>query len=354
VPKGGIDPEQPFGERFLEIPLVVRWFQRAAFASGLVLSLFITSSAYLSGSSEAGTKSVGWQPLQVSGGPGPIVGAGMVYDKNLKEVILWGGGNQTVLGNTWSYTTSGWTRLAAGPVRIRAAVAYDRRIGKVIAFGGIAAAGAPLGDTWSFDGSAWQQISTVGPPAREGAVMAYYPPLKELVLFGGSPDTTPQDFGDTWTWTAAAGWQRLTPSTSPTARFGSAMAYDRKTHSLVLFGGEDAQGVENDTWEFNGATWTQVTSSALRPPSRVQQALTYDPLLGGIVMWGGVGAGGDLADTWLFADGEWTQLIVSGPTASQGQEAMMTYDPAIKAALLVGGGGSSGIQPSAEWLLSRE
>jgi hypothetical protein len=70
-------------------------------------------------------------------------------------------------------------------------------------------------------------------------------------------------------------------------------------------------------------------------------------------MWGGVGAAGDLADTWLFADGQWSQLMVSGPTAAQGQEAMMTYDPMIKAALLVGGGGSSGIQPSAEWLLSR-
>jgi hypothetical protein len=130
------------------------------------------------------------------------------------------------------------------------------------------------------------------------------------------------------------------------------MAYDRRTHSLLLFGGGDANGAENDTWQFNGATWTQLTSSAVTPPIRVQEALTYDPSLGGVVMWGGVGVG-DLADTWLFADGQWSQLMVSGPTASQGQEAMMTYDPMIKAALLVGGGGSSGIQPFPEWLLER-
>jgi hypothetical protein len=277
----------------------------------------------------------------------------MVYDKKLKEIILCGGGSATVSGATWSYTASGWTRLVDGPARIRAGVAYDSRIGKLIAFGGIGPSGPPLGDTWSFDGSTWQRISISGPPAREGAVMAYFPPRKELVLFGGNPDTTPQDYGDTWTWTASEGWQPLTPPTSPSARFGSAMAYDRKTRTLLLFGGEDVNGVENDTWQFNGATWTQLTSSAVTPPSRVQEAMTYDPSLGGVVTWGGIGVTGDLADTWLFADGQWSQLMVSGPTAAQGQEAMMTYDPIIKAALLVGGGGSGGIQPSAEWLLSR-
>jgi hypothetical protein len=318
----------------------------------VAVSLIIAPTVFLSAKSGAAIKA-GWQSLQVSGGPGSIVGAGMVYDKELKEVVLWGGGRQnTVVGDTWSFTASGWTHLAAGPARIRAATAIDSRIGKLIAFGG-AGTGGPFGDTWSFDGSAWQQVSATGPPAREGAVMAYYPPLRELVLFGGSPDTTPQSFGDTWTWSAHAGWQRLAPSTSPSARFGSAMAYDRKTHCLVLFGGEDDTGVTSDTWQFNGATWTQITSSAISPPSRVQQALTYDPSLGGVVMWGGVGVSGDLADTWLFADGQWSQFMVSGPTASQGQEAMMAYDPAIKAALLVGGGGSSGVQPSAEWLLSR-
>jgi hypothetical protein len=322
--------------------------------AGLVVSLLMAVGAYQSSSSEAARKSVSWQPLQVSGGPGSVVGAGMVYDKKLREIILWGGGAQTVFGTTWSYTASGWIRLVDGPARIRAGVAYDPRIGKLIAFGGLSeSAPAPLGDTWSFDGSAWQQISTGGPPAREGAVMAYFPPRKEVVLFGGSADTsTPGYFSDTWTWNPSAGWQRLLSPTSPSARFGSAMAYDRKTRSLLLFGGEDGNGVENDTWQFNGATWTRVTSSAVTPPNRVQQALTYDPSLGGVVMWGGVGVSGDLADTWLFADGQWAQLAVSGPTASQGQEAMLAYDPMIKAALLVGGGGSSGVQPSTEWLLS--
>lgn len=318
-----------------------------------MVSLFVVSAAYRSSSSEAATKSVAWQPLQISGGPGSVVGAGMVYDKKLKDVILWGGGNTATLGATWAYTGSSWTRLIDGPVRIRAGFAYDPRIGKLIAFGGVGSTEPPLGDTWSFDGSTWQQISTTGPPAREGAVMAYFPPRREIVLFGGSADTNiPQYFSDTWTWNPSAGWQQLTPPSSPNARFGSAMTYDRKTHSLLLFGGE-GNGVQNDTWEFNGATWTEITTSAVTPPSRVQEALTYDPSLGGVVMWGGVGAAGDLADTWIFADGQWSQLMVSGPTAAQGQEAMMTYDPMIKAALLVGGGGSSGIQPSAEWLLSR-
>jgi hypothetical protein len=328
----------------------MRSFRRAASATGLAVLLVLVSAAYRSSSSGAATKSVAWQPLQVVGGPGPIAGAGMVYDKKLKEMILWGGGT----ASTWSYTASGWTPLVDGPVRIRAGVAYDPRVGKLIAFGGVGSTGLPFGDTWSFDGSTWQEISASGPPAREGAVMAYFPPGKELVLFGGSADSNnPQYFSDTWTWTATAGWRQMTPPTSPSARFGSAMSYDRKTRSLVLFGGEGANGGENDTWQFNGATWTQVTTSAVSPASRVQEALTYDPQVGGIVMWGGVGDAGDLADTWLFAQGQWSQLNVSGPTASQSQEAVMTYDPMIKAALLVGGGGSSGTQPSTEWLLSR-
>ena len=154
------------------------------------VSLLIVSAAYRSSSSEAATKSVAWQPLQVAGGPGSVVGAGMVYDRKLKEMIFWGGGNTTTLGATWSYTASGWTRLVDGAVRIRAGVAYDSRVGKLIAFGGISSTGPPLGDTWSFDGATWQEISTSGPPARESAVMAYFPRRKELVLFGGGADTS--------------------------------------------------------------------------------------------------------------------------------------------------------------------
>ena len=50
-----------------------------------------------------------------------------------------------------------------------AAMAYDPAAGDVVMFGGISAAGRPLGDTWLWEGSGWVAASpaTTHPPGTE-------------------------------------------------------------------------------------------------------------------------------------------------------------------------------------------
>jgi hypothetical protein len=181
--------------------------------------------------------------------------------------------------------------------------------------------------------------------------MAYDPKLHEIVLFGGDTNQL-VPLGDTWTWKPAAGWAKLTPPQAPAARFGSSMSFDQRLGTLVLFGGETANGIQNDTWTFDGSTWQQL-ATATSPPPRVQQAMTYDNHLHAVVLWGGVGVSSDFADTWLFTGSQWTQLAgtATGPGAGQGQEAAMAYDPAIRTAILVGGGGITGSISGEEWAL---
>jgi hypothetical protein len=55
-----------------------------------------------------------------------------------------------------------------------------------------------LGDSWTWNGSAWSTLSLAAKPTRrDSAVMAYYPPAGNTVLFGGyGPNDV--NFGDTW------------------------------------------------------------------------------------------------------------------------------------------------------------
>ncbi len=97
---------------------------------------------------------------------------------------------------------------------------------------------------------------------------------------------------------AQINWTKLSPATSPTARFGATMAYDPATGDMVLFGGYNA-GYLADTWTWNGTTWTKL-SPATSPTARYGAAMAYDPATGNMVLFGGAGKSGYLADTWTW------------------------------------------------------
>ena len=93
---------------------------------------------------------------------------------------------------------------------------------------------------------------------------------------------------DTWIWNGDD-WSQATTSVTPPARYGASMAYDPATGNAVLFGGEDAQGhFLSDTWLFNthfsckgcpaSVTWTEVTtpSGGATPFGRSDASMTYD------------------------------------------------------------------------------
>jgi hypothetical protein len=98
--------------------------------------------------------------------------------------------------------------------------------------------------------------------------------------------------GDTWSWNGTT-WTRLTPATSPPARYAAAMTYDAHTRSVVLYGGASSQistgsssNFLDDTWTWDGSTWTQRNRLA-HPPALVGGGMVYDAAARNAVLAGG-------------------------------------------------------------------
>jgi hypothetical protein len=124
---------------------------------------------------------------------------------------------------------------AAAPVapslRIWHAMAYDAAHAQVVLFGGYD--NGVLGDTWTWDGTDWTQRTPAhSPPAGYAHAMAYDAAHAQVVLFGGYGGSG----NDTWTWDGTD-WTQRTPAHSPSPREGHAMAYDAAHAQVVLFGG---------------------------------------------------------------------------------------------------------------------
>jgi hypothetical protein len=122
-------------------------------------------------------------------------------------------------------------------------------------------------------------MSGPAPEARQRAAAAFDITRGELVLFGGSAESTPGlDLGDTWALTPAR-WRQLRPAASPSPRFGAVMAGDPARRTVVLYGGQRrgpaSQGLD-DTWTWNGVTWTRQDPAASPPPGALPRGLEFD------------------------------------------------------------------------------
>lgn len=244
-----------------------------------------------------------WVQITTAHSPTPRSGAAMAFD-SAGHLILFGGINIEgggFLGDTWSWNGSDWTQLSpttSPPARSYATMAFDQATGQLILFGGFNSAHKPslFQDTWRWNGTTWVQLSpTTSPPARQGAAMAYDPATGQLILFGGRSSGA---LNDTWNWTGS-NWVLLTPTTSPSPRVGPSMAYDSSTGQLILFGGNSKAGLLNDTWNWTGNTWTQLSPNT-SPPARNFASMAYDPNSGHLILFGGASARGEFGDTWAW------------------------------------------------------
>src|ERR1700730_14171010 len=164
-------------------------------------------------------------------------------------------GAPTTLPAAATQTAPGvWPSVAAPPgppARLHAAMAYDPGTATTVLFGG-RAGGELLGDTWTFNGSAWTRRTPLPtPPALDAASAAFDEATHQLVLFGGQGAAGPA--AGTWAWDGVT-WIPLAPAASPPARYGAGLVYNGATHTLVLFGGLTAPaGALGDTWSWDGA-----------------------------------------------------------------------------------------------------
>ena len=243
-----------------------------------------------------------WSKLAQSG-PSARSAHRMVYDAARNEIVLFGGNDGSYRNDMWRWSGSGWQEIPASgswpSVRAHHGLAYDESRQVVVLFGGWDG-GSYLGDTWEWDGSSWTKVSQSGPSAREGHAMAFHP-SNGIVLFGGgagSPDN------ETWAWNGTI-WTKLTGAGNQPLpqRYWNAMAYAASLQRIVLFGGGDANTNMNDTWSWDGARWCVICAndSGQDPTPRFNHTMAFDPARGKTILFGGdITQPNCLADTWEF------------------------------------------------------
>ncbi|HJL43462.1 MAG TPA: kelch repeat-containing protein [Myxococcales bacterium LLY-WYZ-16_1] len=244
----------------------------------------------------------GFRWTTVPGGPGPLAGQSMAFDRARDEGVLYGGASSgPTLAGTWLWSGSWRVTPAFEPgFRSGHAMVWDPSRNRVVLAGGDDPATA--GSVWEWDGTSWTQISPSTPVLRRKPALAHHRGTSTTLLFGGADlDQNDAATGDTWAWTGTD-WTLLDAGgpAGPAPREAAQIASSPRRDRVVLFGGDDPSGsvAANDLWEWDGTTWTEVTP-AQGPLGVEGGALTYDPGRDVFVLFGGANRTFDPSDeTW--------------------------------------------------------
>ncbi len=244
-----------------------------------------------------------------------------------------------------------WRKFGGEAPRPRAAGAatFDPGRQRAVFFGGSDGLFGEVGgdqrsDTWEWDGTWWQPILTdAAPTARRGTALAYDPASAHVVLFGGD---TGIPRADTWRFDGRT-WTEVVVATAPPARRDHVLVNAGPDTGLVVFGGSAGAAARGDTWRFDGTTWAEVPGAG--PSARVGAAAAYDAVRGRLVLFGGLDDGGTaLGDTWEFDGAGWSvRALVVAPPARAG--ATMVFDVAHGDVVMVGGRGSDAAPRADAW-----
>ncbi len=181
-------------------------------------------------------------------------------------------------------------------------------------------------------------------PALARPAIAYDKATTQVILFG---DRNGNPIPETWEWSAATGWKQLNPSHSPPGRTSASMAYDEATQSIVLFGGQLVGTTLNpltDTWTWDGSDWTQ-QNPANNPPPVVITSLGYDPLTQTVLAT----LDNDTSaktQTWQWNGTTWSQLQPSTPPKYAKRGAGMAFSVAAQVMVLFGTVYGIGLPPA--------
>lgn len=159
-------------------------------------------------------------------------------------------------------------------------------------------------------------LVTGAPAPRHGVAMAYDRATGRVLLFGGVDHIAKPSirYGDTWAWDGR-GWEELSRS-GPSARIWPAMVYDGGNGGLLLFGGFDGERRLNDSWHWDGHQWVPL-HPAHSPPARWHFTMAFDEARRRVVLFGGVNHIGNVTaygDTWIWDGTDWKQVSNQGPS----------------------------------------
>ncbi|HEX2120882.1 MAG TPA: hypothetical protein VHL59_04500, partial [Thermoanaerobaculia bacterium] len=261
-----------------------------------------------------------WFPNFVTGAPFDCTTPVSAWDSNRSRLVVICGGQ-----GVFEFDGKAWTNpdpRDEPDARRFPAVVYDENLKKIVLFGGYDNANF-RNDTWTWDGTTWTEIRRDRPNQRSLMSMWYDPQLKKTVLYGGlgrrSINERITRYSDMWSFDGTQ-WTKMNVSSTPGERFGAQIAIDPRTNKLILFGGLRSEPVEgdddrrrqffdNDTWEWDGAAnrWTRL-EPAVSPRARQNGTLAWDPLAEELVLYGGY-SGFYYSDTWVFEGDTWRPRV---------------------------------------------
>ncbi len=219
------------------------------------------------------------------------------------------------------------------PVTRDISIAYDRRRGEVLAFGGLGVPRCvPCGETWTWDSAVWtQRHPQNSPPARAGNGLTYDAAREMAVLFGGWDGE--KYLNDTWLWDGV-NWVEAHPPVSPSPRLDPTLVYDGAWQVVLLFGGSRSVARNvitsfSDTWTWDGQSWTEQPPSEPSNSNTPRPSLAYDIARREVVLWQ------PTIGTWTWDGRAW---IHKQPTASPDLlfEGLLGYNEARKQVILWG------------------
>jgi hypothetical protein len=355
---------------------------------------------------------VQWTQKVVTPSPAALAYHGMEFSRRTGpagQVVLFGGtrsGSPT--NETWSWNGAAWTKLAPAaspPPLYLTALARANDQGDLVLAGGLVA-GSYTDEVWLWDGTTWIDTRQIESPAKRAFhAMAYDTARHEAVVFGGLTDNgttcdtgTEQVCSGTWLFNGRR-WRRASPAATPSARWGSGLAFDDMRGLAILYGGSSAlpdpaysaYPAENadpkdgfafrETWSWDGVTWAKLTGTDCTgsasctvcgattcPPAVEKPAMAWDAGRKVVVLFGGqVSWGTESRETWEWDGAAWARRMgpscVGSPTCqvcsdttcpSPRQAAAMTYDGARGVTVLFSGipgpmMGDNPVQDTWEW-----
>lgn len=259
-------------------------------------------------------------------------GSSFAYDRGNGEVLVFGGsleGASDLSNETWAWNGHAWNQHQpqnAPPARLSPGIVYDPNLKGVVLFGGAQMEGQAFGDMWLWDGENWTEIKPPQLPApRVKPLMVYDDARNEVVMFGGHYFDKDGNFiylNESWTFDGQT-WAKRNPTHSPLGGDGvpqPIMTYDvaRKQIVLLEFGG--------GTWVWKGNDWNKLAVAGESPLS-VEGALGYDEKNQLVVLWGHdtLKVREFPSETWLF-DGQTWSIAKEREHGPFSPEATLLYD----------------------------
>lgn len=259
--------------------------------------------------------------------PTPRQSAAMVYIPNTGFLLYGGGtgpGGLTPANDYWIFSSNWTQQVGSSPgARLGHSMVYDPVLGEVVMFGG--SNNGVLFDTWTYANGSWsQQDPANSPAARQSAAMVYDLARQQTVLFGGEGNLASSVMSDTWTWDGS-NWTQQNPATSPPARSGAQMIYDSVHGTVLLFGGYNGNTQLADMWQWDGVNWTQIPI-VTGPSARSGGAAAFNTAAQQFLLYGGFAIGqGATSDVWMYASPYVNSTVL--PTGFSGQNYVDNLNP---------------------------